>query len=69
MMVIQMFHLTLLLLNKRRLCGVANLKMELPHFGESVGDDELGDFIKFTNRDSNGIKQQRKRLSRMQSPY
>lgn len=50
-----------------RLCGAANLKMDLPHFGDSTGDDELGDFVKLTERDSNAMKQHRRRLTRLPS--
>ena len=35
-----------------RLRGVANLRMNLPHFGDEAIDDELGDFIKLADRDS-----------------
>jgi hypothetical protein len=52
-----------------RLCGAANLKMDLPHFGDSTGDDELGDFVKLTERDSNGIKQHRRNLTRSKSHF
>ena len=41
--------------------------MDLPHFGDTTGDDELGDFVKVTERDSNGIKQHRRRLTRLPS--
>ena len=37
--------------------------MDLPHFGDSTGDDELGDFVRITERESTGIKQHRRRIS------
>lgn len=47
-----------------RLRGVANLRMNLPHFGDEAIDDELGDFIKLADRDSAG-KRHHRRVSTM----